>query len=70
MNFVRATHFIAKPACTRCRYFEKGRCRLFVQITPSKMSSYTKAEHAREDTYLCGPEGLYFSDKDVPPEPR
>jgi hypothetical protein len=65
MNFVRGSSFlVTKPSCKQCRYNEKGRCKLFVHITPSKMATLTKVEYAREDTYLCGPEGLYFSDKD------
>jgi hypothetical protein len=55
---------IRTPPCVKCRYFDKGRCKLIVHIVPGGTTVSTKVENAREDSYLCGPDGLYFSDKD------
>ena len=38
---------------------------MYLQIVPDGINMNTKVEHAREDPYLCGPHGLYFSAKDV-----
>jgi hypothetical protein len=49
--------------CSQCRHFKpNGRCKVFVATSPSGTASM-KAEHARDDPFLCGPSGLYFSDK-------
>ena len=53
-----------KPDCKKCTNFNKGRCRLYVAIIPGGTTIGIQVEHAREDPYLCGPIGLYFSDKD------
>jgi hypothetical protein len=53
-----------KPDCKKCVNFIKDRCKLYVTIVPGGTTMATKVEHAREDPYLCGPDGLYFSDKD------
>jgi hypothetical protein len=53
------------PLCSQCRYFKNDRCRLFSNNVPAGIVVHTKAEHARDDPFLCGPNGLYFSDKNV-----
>ena len=64
MLFPRALNIISTPRpCKECKHFKNGRCILFVQTVPYGLHTYTKVEHARDDVYLCGPEGLYFSDK-------
>ena len=64
MSFVRATHFISRPRlCSECRYYKNGRCKLFLQIVPDGIPVNTKADNARNDPFLCGPDALYFSDK-------
>ena len=65
--FPRATNFISthRP-CKECKHFIKtGRCKLFLQSVPYGLHTYTKVEYAREYVFLCGPEGLYFSDKSI-----
>jgi hypothetical protein len=51
------------PLCSQCKFQKSGRCKLFLQIVPDGIPTNTKVEHARNDPYLCGPDGLYFSDK-------
>lgn len=55
-----------RPLCSQCRYYKPAlkRCSLFVQIIPDNIPTSTLAAYAREDPYMCGPDGLYFSDKD------
>jgi hypothetical protein len=57
------TRAINLRPCSQCKHFKLGRCKLFVQIVPDGIPVNTKADNARNDPYLCGTEGLYFSDK-------
>ena len=55
---------VTRPVCSQCKHFKAGRCKIFVQIVPDGLAVHTKVENARNDPFLCGPDALYFSDKD------
>lgn len=57
-----------RPSCSQCKYFKNERCKLFLQTVPDGLPVNTKVEHARSDPFLCGPYGLYFSDKNNKPD--
>jgi len=48
------------PKCVNCKYYEKGRCRLFVDKYEKKIV-YVKTELARLDENMCGPKGSFWA---------
>jgi hypothetical protein len=53
----------AQKPCTKCRYYEKGRCKLFLEIE-DKTLTFAKTHVIRFDEKSCGPEGLYWMPDD------
>ena len=51
------------PKCKNCKYYQKGRCRLFFD-TRTTTVSYAKVEEVRADKLLCGPKGVYWTHED------
>ena len=50
------------PKCKTCRYYEKKRCRLFLEVESNKKERvFLKVEIARLDENLCGPNAAYWS---------
>jgi hypothetical protein len=64
MATVRAYPKMIRPTCRTCRYYEKGRCRLFVENISKNEIMYAKIELARLDENLCGPEGMFWASPD------
>jgi hypothetical protein len=49
------------PKCRTCRYYEKGKCRLFIERVNNQIT-YAKVEDVRLNKSMCGPSALYWSD--------
>lgn len=61
----------ALPKCSTCKYFQKGHCKLFLDVYDEKLS-FAKARDVRSDETLCGTSGLYWilRDREDPRDPR
>ena len=46
--------------CVSCRYYEKERCRLILDVEGGKLT-FAKIEVARRDDKLCGPTATFWT---------
>lgn len=60
MNAVAPKYSNAMRPCINCKYYNKSRCRLFLEVNDNKLV-IAKAREVRLDEKLCGPEGIYWA---------
>jgi len=52
------------PPCHTCKYFDKGKCKIFASQNPVTSDLvYTDVQHTRSNKSLCGPDGKYYKEK-------
>jgi hypothetical protein len=54
------THTRVPRHCMSCRYYEKERCRLVLDVEGGKLT-FAKIEVARRDDKLCGPTATFWT---------
>ena len=54
------------PSCKTCRFYKKGECLAFATQDPISGTIMNRsAEEARTSLYMCGPEGSFWTQKNV-----
>ena len=56
--------WMGKPECRKCKYYEKGTCRLFIEQFAKNEIMFAPVDVVRADEKLCGPKGLFWSSSD------
>ena len=59
---------IPKKECRSCKYYEKGKCRLFVDRIAKNEIVFVDADVLRADENSCGPKGLFWAASDFDPD--
>jgi len=50
-----------KPDCRKCRHYEKGKCRLFIEHYTKNKIIFAPVNVARMDDTMCGPTGMFWA---------
>lgn len=56
--------WMGKNECRTCKYYEKGRCRLFIYQFAKNEIIFAPVDVLRADERLCGPKGLFWASSD------
>lgn len=50
-----------KPECRTCKYYAKGKCRLFLEHYVKNSIMFAPVEIARTDETMCGNSGMFWT---------
>ena len=54
------------PSCKTCKFYQAGECTAFATQEPvSGQVMYKNAVEVRDNSRMCGPEGKFWTKKDV-----
>ena len=60
--------WMGKPECRKCKYYEKGTCRLFIEQFAKNEIVFAAVEEVRADEKMCGPKGVFWDSSDFDPD--
>jgi hypothetical protein len=60
--------WLGKADCKTCKYYSKGRCRLFIEKIEKSEIMFARVEDVRADEKMCGPKGVFWSSSDFDPD--
>jgi hypothetical protein len=61
MKNVPAVKSTRGPKCNHCKYYDKGRCRLFLEMKHDKNLKFALARVVRLDENACGSNAVFWN---------